>query len=270
MSGGVLTCPSCGASPIPADDVELSLMIAKCSQCDTVFSFAETVGHDELEVFDRALGVPPTPSGAAPGIGSGVGSGVEHRAGRPLTPKKHRVQEAETPTGLSLEMRWFSAQHVALGFFALFWNGFLLVWYAIALSSFAAGDSEAAMGLCFPVIHVAVGIGVGYGALAGFVNRTLVEVRTGHISVTHGPLWWPGAVELDANDVEQLYVETRVIRGKNSSRTVYDLKARLRDGSSTDLCKGVSELSSARYLEHRVEGWLGIEDQPVAGEHLGS
>ncbi len=243
-----LDCPSCGKS-VASEDMELSLMLAKCSACDTVFSFAEQVGRSEDEVLERV--------------------GTDVPALRPATPVDHRVRETVTATGLTLELSWFQPQTLFLAGFALFWNGFLVVWYSMAFAGLASGEVASVAMLVFPLLHVAVGIGVGYTAVAGFVNKTVVDVGARVLTVRHGPLPWPGNTEVRSHDLDQLFLGMRVERGKNSSRTVYDLKALLKSGRELVVCKGLTDARSARYLEHRVEGWLGLEDRPVAGEHLG-
>ncbi len=252
-----LACLECD-SPISAENMELSLMIAKCPSCDSVFSFADEVGHSEGEVLARAT--------------AGVPAATAPDPSRPLTPRDHKVRELDGPggSGLLLEVPWFAWHYVPLALFALMWNGFLVVWYTIAFGAVAAGESAAAVMLCFPVLHLAVGIGVGYTALAGFLNKTVVSVSGTGIAVTHGPLPWRGNVKVPASGLSQLFVQTRVVRSKNSSRTVYDLHAELGSGEQVTLCRAMADLASARYLEHRVEGWLGIEDRAVPGEHLGS
>lgn len=242
-------CPTCGAK-VPAADVELSLLLAKCLACDEVFSFGDAVGRPDAEAVGRAAGAAPD---AAPD--------------RPPIPLDHGVVEREEAGGLILELRWFGLQGVFLLVFALFWNGFLAVWYSIALTALLSGDGEAVMMVVFPLIHVAAGLGIGYWSIATLLNRTTIRVDRHGIAVRHGPLPWPGSREIPVPDVLQLYVEPRVVRGKNTTRTVYDLNAVLRSGSIT-LVSGIEDARSARFLEHRIEGWLGIVDRPVAGQHL--
>jgi len=242
-----ISCPSC-ATPVPAEDLELSMMLAKCSACDTVFSFAEEVGRTEGDSLRGALGARP--------------------AHRPGTPTDHPVKEHEDGDGLVLSWRWFSPRHLFLGFFALFWNGFLVVWYTIGISAVAAGDDSAVMMLCFPGIHVLVGLGVGYMAITGVVNSTTVRITQGRLAVEHHPLPWPGAKELHTDSIAQLFVKQRIKRGKNGTTVTYEVLARDRSHGEVTLMKGIAQEQAARYLEHRIEQWLGIEDQAVAGEHL--
>ncbi len=243
-----IVCHTC-AAPIPAKDIELSLMIAKCTSCDAVFSFADTVGHTEQEVVGRILGDDSAPA-------------------ERVMPTDHKVKvKADTDNQLTLSMGWFSAQTLFMAMFAVFWNGFLLVWYAIGITGFLAGESGMIIMLLFPVLHVAAGFYVGYTAICGFVNSTTISVDRTGIEVVHGPLPWPGNVSLQAQDVDQLYVVPRVITGKNSTRTVYDLKAVDRGGSEITVLRTLEDDRAALFMERRIEQWLGIEDRRIAGQH---
>ena len=223
-------------------------MIAKCGNCDAVFSFADKVGHTEQEVISRVLGEPaPTTD-------------------RPI-PTDHKVREVDSGDQLTLTMGWFSPQTLFMAFFAVFWNGFLVVWYSIGITGLLSGETEMIIMLLFPVLHVAAGFYVGYSAITGFVNSTTVTVDSAGIEVRHGPLPWPGNIRLDAEDVDQLYVAPRIITGKNTTRTVYDLKAVAKSGTELTVLKTLEDDRAALFMERRIERWLGIEDRRISGQH---
>jgi hypothetical protein len=233
---------------VPSADVELALLLAKCSSCDAVFSFAGHVGRSEDQAVEAALGAPPPSFRQSP---SSLG-----------------VNESEGDGGLELSYRWFRFQHLFLAFFAVFWNGFLVVWYVAVAGMAMEGNSlEVAPFALFPLIHVTVGLGVGYTALTGLVNSTTLAVNQAGLSVRHGPLPWRGNVDFASSDLEQLFLTRRVSNSKNGSTVVFDLKA-ISAGKTVVLIKGVATENTARYLEHKVEAFLGIANQPVAGEHL--
>lgn len=245
-----LSCPTCAAD-IPAKDVELSLMIAKCASCDAVFSFADRVGHSEEEAIGLMLGEEPR---------------LAEGATRPV-PTDHKVKELDAGDRLTLTIGWFSFQTVFLAFFAVFWNGFLLVWYSIGIAGMLAGETGMVFMLLFPVLHVAAGVYVGYTAITGFVNSTTVTVDRNGIDVRHGPLPWPGNITIEAAKIDQLYVAPRVITGKNTTRTVYDIVAIGPGGAEVTVLKALEDDRAALFMERRIEQWLGIEDRQIAGQH---
>jgi hypothetical protein len=167
---------------------------------------------------------------------------------------------------LVMRWSWYGHHLFFLAIFCVFWDGFLVNWYRMALGS---DRSPGFMFIVFPMIHVAVGVGLTYRTVAGFLNKTWVTVTGDEVTVRHGPLPWLGNRTVPAGEIQQLYCEQ--IAGKNKSGTSfsYNLSAVMRDGRKIDLLKSLSSADQARYLEHRIEERLGIEPAPVAGE-LGS
>ena len=139
--------------------------------------------------------------------------------------------------------------------------------HTFGIASFMAGSSEALLILVFPLLHVAVGIGVTYGLLARMVNRTTLRVDPMRIEVHHGPLFWPGPAVTPTQTVDQLYV-VQGVKGKEGA-TGYSLVARLQNRTSVELVKGVPTDLQARYIEQRLESWMGIDDVAVEGEYSG-
>ena len=70
--------------------------------------------------------------------------------------------------------------------------------------------------------------------------------------MSHGPLPWFGQRDLDARDIEQLFVVTH--RGKNTS---YTLDARLKSGQTLRIL-GNSHRPKLEYIEQEIESFLGI------------
>ena len=112
-------------------------------------------------------------------------------------------------------------------------------------------------------LHVWVGVGLAYYCLCLFLNSTRVELKEGTLTVQHSPLWWRGNRKLSASELQQLFVVEK--RGSKGSVS-YELCALSCDGKRQTLLTGLSDESSARFLEVRLEQALNITDQAVAGE----
>jgi len=242
-----VTCASCGAV-VSARDVSLERMLAKCARCNAVFDIRAQVG------------------GAAPG------TAAAEKPVRPLVPlpRNVRVLADEVAGGLEtyrdnaggrpqvvVERRWFTPTLFFMVFFCLFWDGFLVFWYGMAIHGGAVGM------LVFPLLHVGAGVWITYATLAGFVNRTRIAVADGVLSVRHGPLPWRGNREIPTADLAQLYCQEHV--GNKGART-YSLNALLNGGEKVGLVRSMPEPDQALYLEHLLEARLGIADVPVVGE----
>lgn len=227
-----LFCKSCGEA-IRSDDINLDRAIAKCDACHSVFSFADQFPDAQPA---RAFSKPT---------------------------------DMELPKGLQVdnwggELRivrsWFSWAILFLVFFCVFWDGFLVVWYAIAI------HEQQIIMMLFPLLHVAVGVGLTYFCIASFVNKTWITVSMGQLTVRHGPLPWPGNRSLFTHDIEQLYVTEHIHRGKNSTSTTYRVNVKKKDGDKVKLASGLQDADQALYIEQEIEKHLNIADRPVPGE----
>ena len=230
-----LSCKACGRQ-IPAHDINIDRLIAKCEGCNTVFSFADDVDGARRR----------SPSGARPGADAARLCGRRHGH------------------GLRIVRRWWSPVYLFLAFFCVFWCGFLFFWYGMAF----AGDAPLIFFL-FPLLHVAVGVGLSYFTLAGFLNRTVIEVDGQSLSVRHTPLPWTGNRKYSSPDIKQLYVQERRKSGENNVRYSYDLLAVDRFGDQLKVLKGLTEPHQALYLEQVIQKRLGIEDYEIPGQFKG-
>jgi hypothetical protein len=226
-----IDCRQCSAE-IPAENVNLNRLVAKCSECNSVFSiadrFADADGYQHFERIDV-----PMPKGFE----------VEGLGGE-----------------LQITRRWFSPQLIVLTVFALFWNGFMAVWFGIAISQ------RIWLMALFGIVHAMVGIGLAYYVLAGYFNTTLVRVGMGELSISQGPFPYPGNKRLDSVSIKQLYCKERSHRGEDLTGWSYELHIVTTDGKHEKLLTGLDESEQALYLEQEIERYLGIEDRPVRGE----
>src|SRR6266545_6110628 len=123
---------------------------------------------------------------------------------------EHLVMTREAG-GLTLIYTWFRPTYVFMLLFCIVWDSFLVFWYRTAL----AHPSPSSIALWFPIGHVAVGIGLTYSTIAGFVNRTRVGVNAGEITIRHGPMPWIGNRNIPAGEIRQLFREETISSGGN-------------------------------------------------------
>ena len=231
-----LSCKSCG-KPIAAEDVNLDRAIAKCAGCNAVFSFAG----------DLAVGGGPSRDETVP------------------VPMPVGIKVDAWGSELTIVRRWFSQVFLMLIFFCVVWDGFLVFWYFLISST---GDSGAfkLVFMLFPMLHVAVGVGLTYYTICGLVNRTVIRVSGGELTVRHGPLPWPGNHNVFADDLKQLYCTEHIHRRNNSTSTSYRVNALLAGGKKLKLLSGLTEADQALFIEQRLEEHLRIVDRRVTGE----
>jgi hypothetical protein len=234
-----LHCRSCG-KPIPAEDVNISLALAKCGVCHAVFNFAGDVGGEARNWRDKTE-VP--------------------------MPKAFRVENWGSE--LAIHRRWYSHALWFLLFFCIVWDGFLVVWYSIGVGGLLSGEMGGMVWimLLFPILHVAVGVGLTYFVLCGFFNTTTIRVAGGELSVRHGPFPWYGNHRLFSSEVNQLYCTEKEHRGKHGRRSyTYNVALKTHAGDKVDLVTHLEELDHALFIEQQLERHLQIRDERVPGE----
>jgi len=179
-----------------------------------------------------------------------------------------KFQVEEDGDVLLVTWKWFNLKHVFLAFFSFFWLSFLAVWYGMAFTS-GMGDlgAFALIVYLFPLGHVAVGFGLAYYTLCGFLNSTTVAVGRDSLIVNHHPLWWRGNVLIPATEIGQLFVSRQVTRTKNGKSISYSLEMLGKKGERRKVVRGMTSLEQVRWLETKLEEKLGIKNAPVADEH---
>jgi hypothetical protein len=234
-----LRCPTCAAS-IVSEDVNIVRLVAKCRGCSTVFTFQ-----------DQVAAAPAPPQVAlAPVV---MPSGIEVEVGEPAAVEGYR-SAGIAPGRMVLRRRWRTGQGFFMLIFAVAWNAFLVNWYALAFS----GSAPWIM-FVFPIAHVAVGIGVAYGALTNLLNTTVFEIDGGVLRLRHGPIPARGNRELPTDELLQLYTEEHT--GSKGSKS-YALVAAVRSGPAIKLVEGLENRQQALYIERAIENHLGIPDAP--------
>jgi hypothetical protein len=244
-----IDCQECGAR-ILAADLDLPTSMAKCRNCNAVFSFADRLqASPPVALTQRERLRTPRPEGLT----------IRETSDAPTEPG---YRDAPRKQGsITVVRRWFSPVFIFLALFCCIWDGFLFFWY----SKLTSGPAEFAIlaGL-FPILHVAVGVGLTYYTIAGFVNRTTLRLDERFLSVRHAPLPWKGNHTIARENIKQLYCEHEVTQGKNGASHSYYLSAVLMDEHKVRLAS--MPVDQAKYIEDIFEERLGIADMYVPGE----
>lgn len=225
-----LYCPACNREILSAD-TNLVDKIAKCSGCNNIFSYADKLSFSGQDLQDRAA------------------------VGKPRSFKIER-----TSSGLQIVRTWFTPTVIFLTFFCLFWNGFMMFWFSMALSK------KAYMMALFGSLHGAVGLGMLYAVLAGYFNKTYILITGNCLVVKHRPFPWAGEKNIPRQDLKQLYSKESAIKGENGYSHRYSVQVISKKGQVIELVSGLNSSEEALFIEQEVEKYLKIEDEPVRGE----
>jgi hypothetical protein len=229
-----LPCPQC-QSPVPASNVNIQELAAKCDRCQTVF------------FFDRDGSRPDPP--ARPAVELPDGMKVSRMLGE-----------------LELSYSWRRHASGFLLVFGLFWNAMLIPFVLVAVSS---GQYMIFLGIG---LHLLVGIGLLYYILASFLNSTYITVTSFELQIEHRPLPVPMRSKrvLSARQIAQLYTSKYTSSRTNGQPNwSFAVDALLQNQSRVRLLSGLKTAGYARYLEQEIERFLNLEDRRVKEEWTG-
>lgn len=241
-----LKCPTCGAQ-IPAIDMNLSTMYARCRECQSLVDL------------EAAADAAPVPRDSITGAVLMRDGSLAPAPPLPV-PLPERLTVYTAGGGLRIERRWYAWTAIFLTAFCVMWFGFLGFWYVMAF-----GTGQTAL-MLLPLLHVAAGLYLAYFTAAMFVNTSEIVVANGILTVRHGPLPWFGNREIPTDSLEQLYCQEHISRSRNGTTVTYSVRARGRDGRLVKLVTGLPQRDQAMYIEQEVERHLGIADRPVSGQ----
>jgi hypothetical protein len=234
-----MECSSCGA-PYEVERIDLSRGVVECAACGTL----------------SAISV--------------VREGPDLPAPKPRDlPMPKAVMLMPRANGLLITRRWFTPALFFLLFFCIAWDAFLVFWYSMAISSFGSAGGASWIMVVFPIGHLAVGVGLTYFVIAGFLNRTEIHVDYETLIVRHRPVPWFGNRMLPVEQVSQLYVEEKIAHGKNGTSVSYLLNLETVDGRKVKIVR-CEEREQALYIEQEIERFLDISDEAVEGEYRAS
>jgi len=176
-------------------------------------------------------------------------------------PIPEHIAMQQLPEGLLLTYRWFAPTFVGVALFTIVWFSFLIFWYSLA-----AGQDAPLWMMLYPALHVLIGVGFAYVALAGIFNTTYILAGKGMLTIRHAPFPWFGSRVLRAAEIAQLYSRERVIRTRNGAMLKYQLNAITSNDKTFELLSNLVTPAQVRFLEQTIEKYLGIKVVPVEGE----
>lgn len=221
-------CPQCRKS-ISAVDINMSAMAAKCNDCDVVFTIETPTAQTgmALAVSDMA---PSRPRG---------------------------ISEEEGPMGERIiRIRWFYIALVGLLFFCIAWDGFLVFWYSMVVFGMGKQGQIEWIAVLFPIAHVAVGVGLTYHVLTGFLNSTWITIDSESVRVRHAPLPWRGNRHLAKDEIRAIELNLGTLQPQNGGQTM-TVCAHHVDGRQILLLTGL-EMQKAEYVAWQLAHILRV------------
>lgn len=226
-------CPKCDHD-IPAEDINIDKALAKCGNCNNVFSFEENV------------------------------SSPMRRRSEVFLPENIELEEYSDELTIFYKWRKAKKKSPFLIFFGMLWNMMLIPFVIAAISS---GSAAFLLGIS---IHLLVGVGFIFYILTHIMNTTYITVDDYELSIEHRPISVPLIAKnqyYDVRDFEQLYAKKYVTHQTNGVNVyAYGVYAQLKNEEDFKIIGGFKSKNKALFIEQEIELFLGIKDQMVDGE----
>jgi hypothetical protein len=118
----------------------------------------------------------------------------------------------------------------------------------------------------FPLVHVAVGMGLTYYVLTGYFNKTRIDVDLNAITIRHEPLPFWGNKKVSSKKIVQLYCKKDDALGARNGYRAFAVHAITSERRNIKLLSGLDNSEQALFIEQEIEKFLNIEDKRVKGE----
>ena len=165
----------------------------------------------------------------------------------------------ENANRLEFEYSWFKPKYVVSILITPVFAIFLIK------SEYIVGDFNQ---LTLPVtILIVASITIMYYSLAKLMNTTRIDVSHHDIKVKHSPIPFSKNIVLKKEDVTQFYVtQHRIGHRYYLYATTYQINVILSNKEVITLVKGLHDPEQGRFIENKIEDFLGITDIHVEGE----
>jgi len=226
-TGTQLQCPKCDHHII-AEDININRGLAKCNNCNNVFTFEEKVN-----------------------------SPLRKRQ-EVLMPEEIEIDEYEDAVTIFYKWRKAKGLNPFLTFFGIAWNLFLIPFLVMAVAS---GSLTILLGIS---IHLMVGVGFLTYIVTRLMNSTYITVDEYELSIEHRPFAIPFIAKnkyYSVQNFKQLYTK-RYVSHKTNDQNVYafGVYASLKDGEEFRIIGALKSKNKALFIEQEIEHFLGIED----------
>jgi hypothetical protein len=228
-----LNCPKC-SHEIIADDLNIDKAIAKCKNCNNVFTFEESV------------------------------TSPMRRRKEVFLPEEIEIDAYQDE--LTLFYKWRKAKGISpfLIFFGVIWNAMIIPFVIGAIMS---GSLAFLLGIS---LHLMVGVSFIIYILTRLMNTTYITVDDYELSIEHRPFTIPFIAKnqyYNVQDIEQLYSKKYVSHQTNGVNIyAYAVHAQIVGGEDIKIIGGFKQKNKALFIEQEIELFLGVKDKKVAGE----
>jgi|GEM_PF-5752228 len=224
----------------------MELKVLSCTRCGANIS-----EHDlnEPVIFCRYCGC------------SFIMSGKDIDEIRVLVPVPENMSININESRFVLTYKWKSVMGIVLIIFGSFFFLFSNIWTLIAAAAGGGGFS------LFGVAFIFFSLLLLYMGIAFRVNKTVIRIEEGNMSISFTPLYWPGKKSVNISEILQLFVQKKEYQNKGNTSYLYNVVALQKGNRSLKLVSMIQEPEIAKCIEQQIERYLRLKDLSIAGEY---
>ncbi|MDX1942351.1 MAG: hypothetical protein SFU99_17435 [Saprospiraceae bacterium] len=127
-------------------------------------------------------------------------------------------------------------------------------------------DTSLPMWFLLP-LHIIVSIYLLYISLCNLLNETTIEVNQKDMNIRVHPIPCIGNRQIPRNSIKQLFIHQ--VESAYKGHAVYDYQVILLtiNYKRINLTHKLNDIKDAQFIEQKIEQYLGIENDLVAGEY---
>ena len=164
----------------------------------------------------------------------------------------------KNPHHLQITRTWFEMKYIFLSPVVISWDLFLFWGYSTIFSA----PKVDMLAVLFLLLHLSLGVGLTYFLLAGFLNKTIIDVTSNVVSVRDSPLPAWGNKRIAAKDFLRLYCKTKKVRNGLYWIDIISVYAVVTNTQiDVELLSGLKSAEQAIFIQQEVEGFLNIENK---------
>jgi hypothetical protein len=178
-------------------------------------------------------------------------------------PDHTRVSEfiaiRRSPDHLQIVRKWFGLRFVVLALAVIGWYAFLVVWNAM---NFLDPNHNLLFMLLYSFLHAALGVWPACYTLAGYVNKTVIDLDVSFLNIKHGPIPMARNKKILSKAIKYLYCKKGWRLQTWRPPLTYEVHVIMHGQGNLKLLTGLDSPEPALFIKKEIEKFLHIEGKP--------
>ncbi|MGL1921446.1 MAG: hypothetical protein OCD03_10525 [Hyphomicrobiales bacterium] len=164
---------------------------------------------------------------------------------------------------MHIQKKWFTLGTLLLTGLLVIWMG--IFWRVMIAMAPNFNDIKLSIAIILPVSFLMISLFLIYACAASWLNKTDIFVSQSLMEVRIGPLPWRGNLKATTEQIEQFYIVKKITKNKNTTKIRFTVMFKAIERERA-LIKGIEIFENAKFIEQKIEQYLGIENIAVENE----